>query len=346
MNGPRILVEGVGGIGGILSARLLAGGHDVTLVTGNEPIAAAINDRGLRVASGAGEAVIRARAYASLDDLGKGGLFDVALLVMKAHTVVDAARRTVPWLSPDDGYLVTCQNGIVEDDVMAAVGAGRVVSGIVGWGGTMHEPGLYEKTGPGEIHIGEMDGRMSDRVASLGRILECVTPVVITGNIRGALWSKLAINCIVTTPGALTGQTLGAMLAHRNLRDVALALYREVVDTAHAHGVKLERIAADPMMLYLPAGAGPLRRWAKDVVARFVGQKYGRLRSSMLQSLERGRPSEVGFINGYVVGKAKEKGMAIPLNERLVAMIEEIERKERRIEPRNIEELVSLLAPR
>jgi 2-dehydropantoate 2-reductase len=342
MGAPRILLQGVGGIGGVTAARLLRAGHDVTLVTGNPEIAGAIDADGLRVET-LGERFIQgATAHASLDDLPGDARFDVALLMMKAQSVVEASRRTLPLLEPDAGYLVTCQNGIVEDAVAEVVGEHRVVSGIVGWGGTMHEPGVYQKTGPGEIHIGELDGTVTDRLRALSSVLVDVTPVVVTDNIRGALWSKLSINCIVTTLGALTGQTLGEMLSQRRIRDVALVLYREVVDTAHARGVELTRIAADPILLYLPADAGPVRRLFKDLVARFVGRRYAGLRSSMLQSLERGRPSEIDYLNGYVVERAGERSR-VPLNARLVEMIKEIESGEREIAPANLDELATLL---
>ncbi len=225
----------------------------------------------------------------------------------------------------------------------AAVGAGRVVSAIVGWGGTMHAPGVYEQTGPGGIHLGELDGTRSERVERLAAMLESVSPVIVSSNIRGALWSKLAINCVITTMGAVSGQTLGRMLQDRALRRVFLSVYREVLDTAAAAGVKLERIAAPPRLLYLPAGAGPAQALFKDLLVRLVGRRYGRLKSSMLQSLERGRPTEIDYLNGYVVEQARRLGIAVPGNEALVRLVKEIEAGERCAEPDNIRELTLLL---
>ena len=343
MADPRILVQGIGGIGGVTAARLIRKGYSCLLVTGNPEIADAINSRGLRITTPREEFVQEARAFPTLEDL-PGVKFDLSLLLMKAHPVVDIARRTVPFLEPW-GYVVTCQNGIVEDDVAAAVGRKRVVSGIVGWGGTMRGPGEYEKTGPGAIHVGELDGGLSDRVQELGTVLECVSPVVVQKNIRGALWSKLAINSIITTLGALTGETLGVMLAQRRIRDLALVLYSEVVGTAEAAGVKLEKIAAHPKLLYLPPEPLPGERWLKDLLARIVARRYGRLRSSMLQSLERGRKSEIDFLNGYVVRKAREVDVAVPVNEVLVRMINEIEAGEREIGMGNVDELVACSIP-
>ena len=343
MNQLRILVEGVGGIGGVVAARLLRAGHDATLVTSNPEITRAVNERGLVVTTLNEKFTQPAQAYTALEDLPRGGRFDAALLLMKAHPVVAAAKATLPYLEPEGGYVVTCQNGIVEDAVAAAVGAERVVSAIIGWGGTMHAPGVYEKTGPGEIHLGELDGRKTERLEALAEALRAVTPVVVTDNIRGALWTKLAINCTITTLGALTGETLGVMLGDRRIRRAFLETYREVLDTALAHGIWLERVAVNPSLLYLAPDAGPLKRFFKDLLVVAVGRKYGRLKSSMLQSLERGRPTEIDYLNGYVVEKAREAGMEVPLNAALVRMVKEIEGGTRIIQKQNMVELLAAL---
>ena len=140
--------------------------------------------------------------------------------------------------------------------------------------------------------------------------------------------------------GALTGETLGEMLARKPVRELFLELYREVVETAEAHGVVLERIAANPKALYVARDAGWLSLKARELVLRIVGRKYHDLRSSSLQSLERGRPTEVEFLNGYVVRKAREIGRDAPANAALVAMIHEIERGERPLAQANVDELL------
>jgi 2-dehydropantoate 2-reductase len=336
----RILIEGVGGVGGIVAARLTAAGFDPVLVTGNPQIAEAINQKGISAKTTTEEFNVLARAVVNLDDLDEPEPFDAAFLIMKANPVVEVAEKTLPFLR-EDGYVVTFQNGVVEDAVAAAVGAEKVVSGIIGWGATMHAPGVYEKTSGGAIHIGELDGSISERIKKLEAALEVVCPVVLTGNIRGALWSKMAINCMITTVGALTGQLLGEMLSERRVRQAFLVIYREVLDTAAAAGIKVERIAANPRLFYLPSKAGPLNRFIKDVLMKILGRRYKKLKSSMLQSLERGRPTEIDYLNGYVVETAKKFGVPVPLNSLVTKMIKEIESGKRRIEKRNMDELLA-----
>ncbi|MFW5747996.1 MAG: ketopantoate reductase family protein [Chloroflexota bacterium] len=334
----RILIEGVGGIGGVVAARMIQAGYGPTLVTNNEEITRAINTGGLRINSPEGVAVVRARAYTRLDEIGDEGPFDVAFLIMKANSVVEAAQATVPLLAPE-GFVVTCQNGIVEDAVGAAIGDERVLAAIIVWGGTMHAPGVYERTSIGPSVIGERDGSITDRVRLVERLLQTATPVVVTQNIRGAQWSKLAINCTITTIGALTGDYLGVMLEDRRVRLAFMAAYAEVINTAQALGIQLEKVVSNPMILYVPPDAAAPTRFAKDLALRFVGRKYRRLKSSSLQSLERGRKTEIDFLNGYVVEQAQKVGVATPVNARLVQLIKEIESGQRPIARSNLDDL-------
>jgi 2-dehydropantoate 2-reductase len=235
--------------------------------------------------------------------------------------------------------VVTFQNGIVEDAVGEVVGLKRVVSAVVGWGGEMRAPGVYRKTSPGKTFVGELDGSLSQRVMDLALNLKDSAEVVIRQNIRGTLWSKLAVNSMITTTGALTGQRLGEMLRDRRTREIFLTIYREVIDTARALGLSLETVAVAPEAFYLPRDAHWWTRWMKHTLMRLVGFKYRKTKASSLQSLERGRKTEIDFLNGYVVRKSKEVGLAVPVNEAVVRMVKEIEEGKRSINPRNLREI-------
>lgn len=342
MPNQRILIEGIGGIGGVVAGTMIEAGLSPLLVTNNPTITDAIRRNGLRVQVPGRECVVRADVETTLADAAASGPFDAAYLIMKALAVVDAARDTVPLLTPT-GYVVTFQNGIVEDFVGETIGADRVVSGIIGWGGTMHAPGVYERTSPGRTFVGELDGRVTERVRAVADAVGHAGPVTISTNMRGVLWSKLAINCTINSVGALTGETLGEMLKDARIRRIFLRTYSEVIDVAEAKGVHLEPIAANPKLLYLPPDAGPVARFTKDLFARLLGRKYRNARSSTLQSLERGRKTEVDFLNGYVVSEAAALGMSTPVNAALLEMIREIESGARRIGRDNIDRLLSKL---
>lgn len=100
----------------------------------------------------------------------------------------------------------------------------------------------------------------------------------------------------------------------------------------------------DLSRLYLPSdrragGFGPDLIF-KHAIMLAVGLKFRYLKSSMLQSLERGRRTEIDFMNGYVVERGQEKGVPTPVNAALTAMVREIEAGVRPISPDNLESLL------
>jgi 2-dehydropantoate 2-reductase len=348
---PRILLMGCGAVGGVLAGGLLHAGHNVEIVTHNPAISKAIAEEGLRLTTPAGlrmlPAAVCADACPDLDAVS--GPFDLILLAMKATEVEDAAKELGPQLGPE-AVVVTLQNGIVEDRVRAILddGADRtpVIGALVGWGATMHAPGIYEMTSAGKTTIGELDGALTERLQQVRAVLDSAVPTVMTDNIYGALWSKLAINVVVTTLGAVTGEVLGQMMRRVSVRRLALAIISEVLDVAAAKGIELQPVAEtlDLHRLYQPLRLR-MRRWRpgalpKHLIMAAVGLKYRRLKSSMLQSLERGREPEIAFMNGYVVERAREVGVPVPINAALTEMVWEIAAGERESEPGNLSALL------
>lgn len=339
----RVVIQGIGGIGGVVAGAMLNAGLRPVLVTNNAEITAAIQNNGLRVSMPERSFTENAEVYTTIAEAASGGLFDAGYLIMKALGVVDAAFETANYLKPS-GYVVTFQNGIVEDAVGRAIGIERVVSASIGWNGIMHAPGVYERTTPGDTFVGELDGRITPRVKEVAEAVGHAGPVKVSSNMRGVLWSKLAINCTVNSVGALTGETLGELLADSRVRQIFLRTYSEVFQVAERQGIRLERIAANPKLLYLPQNAGFITRYAKDVITRILGRKYKTARSSTLQSLERGKKTEIDFLNGYVAEVATKLGVPAPCNLALTRMIKEIEDGKRTIAKSNIEDLQKQIA--
>ena len=338
----RILVIGAGSIGGTVAGEIIRAGGDVSLVTGRPQNTGAINRHGIHLETPERTFHVDARAFDRASQLADER-FDVILLATKADAVVETAREAAPLLA-DDGFIATLQNGIVGGDVADAIGPQRVVAISVGFAATMHGPGKYERTSGGKLHIGELDGPATARVRRLAKWLEAVTEVEVEDNMAGALWAKLAINSGITSIGALTGLTLGASLRHKSVRDAFMAIYSETIDTAVALGVTPEKIAADPWLLYLPPTAGLPTRLYKHLIARVVGARYRNLKSSSLQSLERGRKTEMPHINGRVVKAAHSVGRKAPANQAVCDMVEELECGQRGFGLENVDELLRRLA--
>lgn len=339
----RLLLMGCGAVGGVIAGSLLRDGHSLSIVTHNDEITGAIRAGGLQVRTPIGQWTVPACPQTHLAEVE--GPFDAVYLAMKSTEVIAAAESVATLLAPQ-GYAVTLQNGLVEDRVAEVLGYGRVVGALVGWGATMDAPGVYRMTSRGELVVGELDGSLGARVQQIKATLDAAAPTTISANIYGVLWSKLAINCAITTLGAITGQLLGRMLRRGALRRLSLVIVSEVIDVARALDVTLEPVGGtlDLSRLYV---APQLRDhgFTPDLVAKHalmlaVGFRFRQLKSSMLQSLERGRPPEIDYMNGTVVERGMEAGVPTPVNHALTTMVHEIEQGQRAIDPRNLEPLL------
>jgi len=181
-------------------------------------------------------------------------------------------------------------------------------------------PGRYQRTSAGGFTLGRLEGPVDQAVEDLAMLLESIGPVETTDNLRGARWSKLAINCAVSSLGTVGGDRLGALLAHRFVRRLALEVMTEVVDVAHAEDVQLVKVAGtinlDTLALTPAerAASGSAGLVKKHALLLAVGARYRRLRSSMLSAIERGRKPAVDFLNGEVVTRADKHGIAVPVN--------------------------------
>jgi 2-dehydropantoate 2-reductase len=308
---------GCGAIGGVLTAALAETGQDVTAVTTNETIHAAVQARGLRVVGDGAARQVRARVTLGVPD---GETFDYVLLATQPPAVEEAALTARSALS-EEGAMVCLQNGLCEPRVAKIVGDDRVIGAVVGWGATMPEPGLYEKTAPGGFTLGYPGGDpFGADHDDLLRALEAVGPVETTQNLPGKRWSKLAINCCISSLGTIGGERLGALMQHRHVRRLGLELMTEVVLVAQREGVHLEKVSGTLDLSWIALteeekyAAGSPSLVAKHGLLLAVGFRFRRMKSSMLSAIERGRTPAVDFLNGEVVDRARERGLRVPVN--------------------------------
>jgi 2-dehydropantoate 2-reductase len=339
----RVLVVGCGGLGGIVSASLLehpwpdgAGSIDVVTLTTNEAIASAVNARGFQIRGTDGARTVPGVAKTVLSK--EDAPFDWVVLAVQPPQVEEAAESVLPWLTPS-GSMVCLQNGLCEPRVAKIAGDDRVIGAVVAWGGAMPEPGLYERTSAGGFTIGRMTGAAkaedADRLARLALLLEPIGAVTVSDNLAGARWSKLAINCCISTLGTIGGARLGSLMIHRIVRRLGLELMTEVVEVARREKVRLEKVSGTLDLDWIAltesekvAEVGSPGLLAKHSMLLAVGARYRRMRSSMLSAIERGRTPAVDFLNGEVVDRAKLHGIATPFNTEARNLVHEIARKE------------------
>jgi 2-dehydropantoate 2-reductase len=244
--------------------------------------------------------------------------------------------------------MVVLQNGLCEERIAAIVGRERVVGAIVAWGASMPEPGLYDRTASGGFAIGRLDGEPDDACRRIGTLLEAIGPVTFTSNLIGARWSKLALNCAISSLPTIAGERLGPLVRVRRYRRLVLEVMTEVVQVARKEGVKLEKVAGTLDLEWIALTdaeramkIGSAALTAKHALLIAVGLRYRRMRSSMLAAIERGRTPSIDFLNGEVVSRARRHGIAVPFNDAAIAMVWAIARGQKVSSRETLEELIA-----
>ena len=317
----RTLVVGIGALGGTIGTRALSAGLPVWLATRCADSAQRLRASGLRVSGVGGEATASNIPVAALEEYA-AEKFELILLATKAHDALDCA----PFLSRllvAGGTLLCIQNGGVSQIVAERLGGDLVLGGLSNLGATMVEPGVYEQRNAGDLLIGEVAGGDSDRAAGIAAFLSRAIGTKATSNLPGAVWSKLLLNCSVTTLGALAGQPMRRYMTVPAGPPVFRKTYQEALAVALASGTWPERMIVDPLPPGWPGASAPAAGYG-DWIAEITAT-YGDLKPSMLQDFERGRQTEIDFINGYATEVGRKLGIGVAMNAAITAMAHRIE---------------------
>ncbi|MCP4446057.1 MAG: ketopantoate reductase family protein [Myxococcales bacterium] len=338
---PKILVVGAGGIGGTVCGYLSEVGTDVVASTTNQSIYDAVSAQGFGLSGDGNPRQIRGRICLGVPENER---FDYILLATQPPQVEAAAREAAPLLA-EDGRMVVFQNGLCEERIALICGSDRVIGGIIAWGASMSSPGNYDRTSSGGFQIGTLSGLHDEKLRELASLLEIVGPVTQTGNLLGARWSKLALNCCISSIGTLGGDRLGVLAKVRRYRRLGLEIFAETVAVAKAENVRLEKVSGTLDLNWIAItdkerkSPGSPNLAAKHAMLLAVGMRYRRLRSSMLSALERGRPSSIDFLNGEVEARGKVHGIATPVNALITETVHAIARGEKRSSRETLDEV-------
>jgi len=332
LNIMKVAILGCGSLGGVMAAGLSTQPDiDLTVIDRDPQIGQAINTRGLTLRRGKRAQRHRVRL---VEKVGSEA-FDALILATRANSLVEAAKSLKGNLAPG-ACVITVQNGLVALDLLDVVGAERLVPGCVLWGASMEAPGEYRITNSGSFIIGSLTDPPCPAAVSLAQILlSHVFPLTISANIRGVLWSKLAITTTFTTLGAITGLSFGHLAADREIRDIILRFGVELFEVGRAEGISFEPLNAGLKIGSLISDTG-YPRLLKHLLIRIIGFKNRHDESSMLDSIRRGLKTEIDFINGRVVRSAEASGVPVPYNRTAVDLVEQMERGARHPDKENL----------
>ena len=334
-----ITVYGAGAIGGITGARLAQAGHDVLLVDKAADHVAAMNARGLTIETREGAVTIPVRAVAPE---ALGSELELVLLAVKSQDTPAALEVLAPRLS-DAGAIVSLQNGLNEELIAGAVGPARTVGCLVNWAADWQAPGRILFGGEGALVLGELDGRTTERVRRLARLLDVVAPARVSDNVLGYIWAKHVYGALLVATALVDAHVWEVVERSSAIQQMLIALVMENMAVAERAGIRLEPFDEYDPADYHAAAKGDTAARGRAMASIATHYRAAtKTKTGIWRDLAvRKRKTEVGALLGATVAKARTFGLAMPLTERLIALIEDLECGRRPMAWANLDELVA-----
>lgn len=311
-----ICIAGAGSIGCFVGGMLIAAGRDVALLA-RPRVIAEIRTHGLRLTSFEGlDQRIAAEGIKLSDHPAVLAGARYVLVTVKSADTAGMAEQIARY-APADAVIVSLQNGVGNVATLRERLPGwRVLGGMVPFNVVALGEGRYHRATSGNILV-EKDSAGTDTELSVpGLTLRS------TDDIVGVQWGKLLIN-LNNALNALSDMPLREQLAQRSWRRLFADQMAEGLAVLKADGIRLVPATPVPIALMLH-----LLRLPDFLFALVLGRTMKidpNARSSMWEDLQRGRRTEIDYLQGVIVERARRRGMPAPLSQRVVALVREAE---------------------
>jgi 2-dehydropantoate 2-reductase len=279
--------------------------------------------------------------------LAKEPPVDIAFVCTKSYDTAWATTLIAQYLAPG-GFVVSLQNCMNEE----------TVAGVVGWGrtlGCIASQIMVELTAPGQVRrgagkggaahtvfrVGEVHGRRTARADEVRRLVGLADSALLTENLWGERWSKLVANAMMNGLSACTGLGGNAIVRDDVLQRFSVRLGAEAIRIGQALGYALEEIYHLEPETIAAAGEGDDAAYTtiSERNRKAAERRADTQRPSMGQDMQKGRRTEIEFLNGYVVARGREIGLDARANAALTDIVKRVEKGELQPDPRHIKEL-------
>lgn len=314
----KIAVIGAGAIGSLVAGYLVQKQEDVVLVCHPEQLSA-IRENGLTIDGVRGNFQIDLEAQPILSREN-----DLVILAVKTQDVVKSAIENQRYLK--DSLVLTTQNGVQADNLLSKiVDKNNIISSIVMFGATYLQPGKIVHNFEGNWILGRMFGKNDDAVTKIQETLNKIFPVVLSEDILGMKYLKIFVNANNCIP-AILGVSMQEAFSDLEISRIAISIWKEGLGIIGKSGIQLKSLPDFPLERLQKLTSMPSDEAAKILSGIMVNLSKEPLYGSILQSIKRGRTSEIDFINGEFVNIAKNFETSAALNEKLVEMVHSVEK--------------------
>src|SRR5271157_1894055 len=305
---PRIAVVGAGAVGCYFGGMLARAGAPVTLI-GRLPHVEALTHNGLFFDGLHFQQQIPVSASTQVSAVRGAG---IVLFCVKTLDTEEAAKSLAPHLAPS-AAVISLQNGVDNVERIRSAAQIDAFAAVVYVAAAMTAPGRVKHSGRGDLILGDLLGRAREdeprrrqleRLASL--FAHAGVPCRVSNNVRGELWLKMIINCAYNAISALGRAQYHRAGGNRWTRELIIKVTEEALEVARAAGVRLPDVDMVETVLK-------------------ISESMANATSSTAQDLARGKRTEIDSLNGYLVRRGAELGVATPVNQTLHALVKLLE---------------------
>ena len=309
-------VAGAGSIGCFVGGMVAAAGRRVALLA-RPRVIEEIEGNGLRLTSFEGlERTIASNRLTLSDDPSIFGDAGVVLVTVKSADTPDIAD-IIARHAAADAVIVSLQNGVGNLSLLRQRLPGRrVLGGMVPFNVIALGEGRFHRATSGDIVVEQDDAGTADKLSVPGLKMRP------TRDIAGVQWGKLLVN-LNNALNALADLPLRQQLAQRAWRSLFADQIAEGLAAIRAEGIR--PISSTPV----PVSWTPHLLRLPDALFNMILGRTMKIdpeaRSSMWEDLQRGRRTEIDYLQGVITAIADRRGLEVPLSRRIVALIKSAE---------------------
>lgn len=298
----NIAIAGAGAMGCRFGYMLMAAGNSVTLIDNWQDHVAAIRQQGLLVETETAQGYHQIPAMLASEAQGD---FDLIILFTKAMQLDGMLQQISPILASAKAVLIL-SNGLGNIETLARyVAKDKIYAGVTLWSCELEGPGHIRATGSGNIEmqpIAGLDVVMTAQV--LNTLNDAGLKAEISANVLLSIWKKAAFNSVMNTYCALLDCNVGGFGKRPNALELAESVVQEFV-----------LVAANQQ---IPLTVEMVMNTVKKV---FDPRESGEHYPSMHQDLQKGRLTEIDYLNGAVARLGEQAGIPVPVNTLLTRLI-------------------------
>lgn len=308
----NITIVGAGAMGSRFGSALFNGGYEVSLLDTWKKHIEEINRNQLKIENEKG--TMNVPIHASLPEENKQKA-DLIIIFTKSTATEEMIKRCLHLVTRETKVL-TLQNGIGNIEILSKyIPKKQLFAGTTTYTANLKEPGYVAAYGSGDIEIMHVDGERLDEAKKIVSLFnDSGLRTTLSSNVIKSIWEKTAFNSVLNTLCTLTSSTVRIVGSYDSIEVIINGVLNEIELVANAELVQFDK------------------QKVKDTInGVFDPTMSGNHYSSMYHDIQNGRKTEIEYLNGAIIQKAKKFNIPVQYNTLLFHLIKMLENRNCRV---------------